>query len=325
VTADAETDGVESGRGRHARAPLDIPRRGWKDVAIRVKREIRRDRVSSVAAGVAFFGMLSLFPALIAVVSCYGLIADPADVERQIRALAAVLPGPAQEVIGSRLRELSETSRDTLSIGLVISVVVALGTASSGTTAMIEAVNVAYDEPERRGFFRLRALALAMALAVIVFGIVALFVITALPIAFEWAGLGGLGRTIATLLRWPLLALVAVIGLGALYRYAPNRDRARWRWVSPGAVIATLLWIVASLLFSLYVSGFGNYGATYGTLAGVILLMLWMYMSTLAILVGAEVNAEIEAQTAEDSTVGPPQPMGSREAKKADELGETFG
>jgi membrane protein len=203
--------------------------------------------------------------------------------------------------------------------------VVALWSASSGTSALIEAVNVAYDETERRGFFRRRALALAMAVGLIVFGIVALFVITALPLVFERVGFGDEGRTLLMVLRWPVLALLAMVGLSVLYRFAPNRSRAQWRWLSVGAVVATIMWIAASLLLSLWVSSFGNYGATYGTLAGVIVLMLWMLFSTLSILVGAEINSELEAQTAVDSTTGPPKPMGQRGAQKADTLGESFG
>lgn len=325
MSASVDTGPFESERGRKARAPGQIPARGWKDIAVRVKRELEKDRVASVAAGVAFFGVLSVFPAMIALVSIYGLIADPMDVERQMSSLAKLMPGPAQQVLGERMSALVSSPQNRLSLSLVISVVVALWTASSGTKALIEAVNLAYDETERRGFVKLRGLALLMAVALIVFGLVALGVIAILPIAFEWIGLGGTGRWVAELIRWPLLALAAMVGLSALYRFAPNRSRPRWRWVSLGAVIATVLWLAASIGLSVYVSNFGNYDATYGALAGVIVLMLWMFVSTLSILVGAEINAEMEAQTAEDSTTGPERPMGDRGAYKADTLGESFG
>jgi membrane protein len=315
----------EVGRGRRARSPSRMPARGWRDIAIRTKRELQRDQVTSVAAGVAFFGMLAVFPAMIAAVSLYGLLANPADVERQVAAVSGMLPGPAQAVLGERLNALVTQPAGQLSIGLVLSVVVALWTASTGTKAMIDAVNLAYNERETRGFFKLRGLALAMALGLIVAGILAVLAVTLLPAAFSWFGFGEQGRFIVSIARWPALAVGAIVGLGLLYHFAPNRTRPRWRWVSVGAIVATALWIGASLLLSLYVSNFGNYDATYGALAGVVVLMLWMYISSLAILVGAEINSELEAQTAEDSTIGPEKPMGRRGAVKADRLGESFG
>jgi membrane protein len=312
-------------RGRRARSPARMPARGWRDIAIRTKRELKRDQVASVAAGVAFFGMLAIFPAMIAAVSLYGLLANPADVERQVASMSSMLPGPAQAVIGERLNALVSQPAGQLSLGLLLSIAVALWTASTGTKAMIDAVNLAYNERETRGFFKLRAMALAMALGLIVAGILAVLMVTLLPAAFSWFGFGEQGRFIVSIARWPALALGALIGLAVLYHFAPNRTRPRWRWVSVGAVVATLLWIGASLLLSLYVSNFGNYDATYGALAGVVVLMLWMYVSSLVILVGAEINSEIEGQTAEDSTVGPEKPIGRRGAVKADRLGESFG
>jgi membrane protein len=319
----ARSEDFVGGRGRSAPSPAGVPRRGWREIALRTQRELKKDRVASVAAGVAFFGMLAVFPALIAAISLYGLVANPGDVERQISAVSGALPGPAQAVLGERLNALVSQPAAQLSFGLVLSIAVALWTASSGTKAMIEAVNLAYDEPERRGFFRLRGLALLMAVSLIVAGILAVLVVTLLPTAFGWFGLGEQGKQLIAIARWPALGLGALIGLAALYHFAPNRARPRWKWVSPGALVATALWIGASLLLSLYVSNFGNYDATYGALAGVVVLMLWMYVSTLVILVGAEINSEIEAQTAQDTVVPPEQPMGRRGAV-ADRLGQSW-
>jgi membrane protein len=309
--------------GRFAGRPGEIPRLGKRDVLLRVKDEMEQDHVGILAAGVAFFGLLSIVPALSALVSLYGLIADPIDVERQVTSLSAVMPGAAREIVGTQLHRLVSAPVGSLSFGLLLSVTLLLWSASTGTNALIEAINLAYDEEETRGFFKLRGLAVVFAAALIVAALVAFGVITALPTALEWTG-APFASQIASWIRWPLLAIAAIVGLALLYRYAPDRDRPRWRWVSWGSVVATVLWIIVSLLFSLYVERFGTYNETYGALAGVVVLMLWLYLSTYAILLGAELNAELEAQTAKDSTVGEPQPMGKRGAVKADVLGRRY-
>ncbi len=296
--AGAPPRGFELRPGIHARSPVQIPLRGWREIALRVKREIKDDRVADIAAGVAFYAMLALFPALIAIVSVYGLLANPADVERQVAALSDVMPGPAHAVLGERLNALVSQPRAQLSFGVLLSVLVALWTASSGTKALIEAVNTAYDVTDERGFVRLRVVALLMAIGLIVCGVAAVLAVTLLPSAFSWLGFGEEGRRLVAISRWPALALGALLGLSALYRFSPYRERPRWKWVSVGALVATVLWIGASLLLSLFVSSFGNYDATYGALAGVVVLLLWMFVSSLSILIGAEINAEIENQTA---------------------------
>ena len=268
------------------------------EIARRLIEEIREDRVVNVAAGVAFFGVLSLFPALLALISVYGLVADPADVERQLSAVSGVLPGPAQDVLQSRMDALVSGPRSQLSWGLVFGVAVALWSASSGGRALIDALNVAFDREETRGFVAQQALGLLMALGLIVFGLVAIVTVTFLPSVLSWVGLDA-ARGIVSLVRWPLLALAAYLGIAALYRWAPNRRNPDPnRRINAGAALATALWLAVSLALSLYVSRFGNYDATYGAFAGVVALMLWLWLSALSILVGAELDAELERRPA---------------------------
>jgi len=263
------------------------------ELARRVRKEMQRDHVDIVAAGVAFFGVLAVFPGLIALVAIYGLVFDPVDVERQVGAVAGAIPGPASEVLTERLKALVSTPPSRLSIGLVISLVVTLFTASSGTKVLIEAVNVAFDERETRGFFSQRLLAVLMALAIVSFLLVSIAVVAFLPPVLDFVGFGGIGRALVSVLRWPALAVGVLLGLSALYYYAPSKRRTAHHWISAGAVVATAVWIAASLGFSLYVSSFGRYSEVYGGLGGAVVLMLWMYVSAMCVLFGAEIDSEL--------------------------------
>lgn len=306
--------------GRDAHKPSAVPWRGWKDILLRVKSEVVADDISTQAAALAFYGMLAVFPALVALVSIYGLLADPADVERQLNALAVVLPGAARDVISAQLHALVTNSSGSLGIGALAGIVGALWSASSGVASLIKGINLAYDEKETRGFFKTRGLALLFTIALIAFVTVAFALVAVLPgILGVHEGPIAWALSIA---RWPFLAAGVLLGLGVLYRYAPDRERARWRWVTWGSAIAAVVWLLASVGFSVYVSNFGNYDKTYGTIGGVIVLLLWFYVSSFVILLGAEINSEIEAQTAQDSTDGPPKPLGHRGANKADVLGD---
>ena len=311
-------------RGRRAKSPFRIPPRGWKDVGLRVKDEIKRDNVPIVAAGMAFYGMLAIFPGLIALVSLYGLIADPADVQQQIGALSGMLPASARELLSERLNALVTSSSTSLGLGLLISVAAALWSASAGMKSAITAINIAYDEREERGFVKLRGLALGLTLGAITIVLLCFALVAVLPGLFGMIGLGDAGQALITYGRWPLMALLVMGGLSVLYRYAPCRDNPRWRWVSWGAVVSTLLWLGLTGLFSLYVSNFGSFGETYGALAGVIVLMLWLFLSSFVVLLGAELNSEIEHQTTMDTTTGEPEPLGERGAHKADTVGRAF-
>lgn len=320
----APGDVYADGRGRAATQPREIPRAGWKDIALRVKDEIKNDRVGLVAAGVAFYGMLALFPAITALISAYGLVADPEEIKDQIEALAGGFEGQGGQLIVQQAEAIAQTGTRALSVGLIISLVAALWTASSGMHGLMQALTVANNELETRSFLRRRATALALTLATIFVVLLAMTVIVGVPIALEFIDLGAAGASLMRVARWPLLALVVVVVLSVIYRYGPDRDHAQWAWVSGGAVLATVLWVLGSIGFSAYVSNFGSYNETYGALGAVIVLLLWLFLSAFIVLVGAEVNAEMEHQTARDTTVGEPRLMGRRDAQVADNVGERF-
>ncbi|MFA7094958.1 MAG: YihY/virulence factor BrkB family protein [Gammaproteobacteria bacterium] len=318
--AQARQEEIE--RGRLAERPQEIPARGWRDIALRAKDKVSATNLSLAAAGVAFYGLLSIFPALAAGVSIYGLVADPVSIEQQISTLSGVLPKEALGIITGQLHRIAATSSNALSVGLVISVLFALWSASSGVKALMTALNVTYDEPEKRGFLRLNATALLLTLGAIVFAVLSLGLVVALPALLGSLGLGDVARIAVSVLRWPLLAGAVMIGLAVLYRYAPSRDEPRWSWVSPGAILATVLWIIVSGLFSFYVSNFGNYNETYGSIGAVVILLMWLYLTAFIVLVSAALNAEMEHQTEADTTEGAPRPMGARSARMADTLGK---
>ena len=307
--------------GRRSDEPSDIPKRGWKDILIRVKNEAKDDNLSLLSGGVAFFAMLSLVPALVAVVSIYGLVADPSDIERQVRDYTQALPAEARQLVTQQLRNVVDSSSSGLGLAAIGGVLLALWSASSAVKHLITAVNAIYDEDEERGFVKVRGLSVLLAVAAALFLVAAILLIAFLPSALGDSSLGTGARWVLNILRWPLLALGMILALAVVYRVGPDRDDPKWRWVSAGALFATVGWVVASLLFSVYASNFGNYNETYGSLGAVIVLMLWLYLSALLVLLGAELNAETEHQTAKDTTVGPERPMGTRRARMADEVG----
>lgn len=323
---DLREDGGRRGgadrRGRDADSPTDVPAKGWKDVAVRVKDELKADQVPLLSAGVAFYVLLALFPALVAVVSIYGLVADPTDVSRQVGDLTSALPESAQQLITDQLESVASGADRGIGLALAAGVAAALWSASSGMKHLIEAVNAAYDESESRKFFKLRGLALLLTIGALGFGVVSIGVLAFLPSAIERTPLGSTGQALVRVGSYPALAIAFGVALAVLYRYGPDRDDPRWRWVSPGAAIATVVWIVASLGFSFYASNFGSYGETYGSIGAVIVLMLWLAITAFSVILGAEIDAELEAQTGRDSTVGRREPMGQRGARKADVLGE---
>jgi membrane protein len=306
--------------GRDARAPTEIPPRGWWQVIRRALREATADHVPMLAGGVAFFAFLAVFPAIIAAITLYGLVADPATVAEQARSFAAALPQAAQPLVADQITQVTQGSGRALSIGLVVSVLAALWSASSGVSNLMQAVNLAYDEEESRGFLKLRATALLLTLGAIVFVLLTLALVAVVPALLDKLALGPAAAVVAEVVRWALLVLVLVGALAVVYRLAPDRDAPRIRWVSTGAVVAAALWIVGSVVFSLYVNNFGRYGNTYGALAGVVVLLLWLYLTSYVVLLGAEINAEAERQTERDTTHGDPVPRGERGAVAADEV-----
>jgi membrane protein len=309
--------------GRDAETPTEIPARGWKDVQFRVKAEAKDDELPFLAGGVAFFALIALVPALIAVVSLFGLVADPGEVQRQVADTLAGAPAEVRDLAATQLRSITESSDTGLGIGLVVGIVLALWSASAGMANLISALNRVYDERETRKFVRKRGLALLLTLGAILAVTIAFAVVALLPAAVADSELGTVARWTVSILRWPALAVGFILGLAVLYRLAPDRRDAGWRWLTPGALVATVLWIAGSLLFSLYTASFASYNETYGALGAVVITMLWLQLTAFAILIGAEVNAELERQTAEDSTRGPEKPLGRRGAVVADDIGPT--
>lgn len=322
-TSTISEDANHGGRGREARKPGDIPRRGWRDILLRTKNQITADNLSLVSAGVAFYALLAVFPALAAAVSMYGLLADPGQIERQFENLAVLMPQEARPILLDQISALSASPESTLGITVIGGLLIALLSAMKGTKAMITALNIAYDEREKRGFLLLNLMAFGMTLAAVIFVLVMLGMVVAVPAAVNLLNLHGWLGAAMSLLRWPLLLGLILAALAALYHFAPSRSEARWHWVSWGAGLATVLWLLASFGFSLYVENFGNYNKVYGSVGALVILLMWFYISAFSILIGAELNAEMEHQTRIDTTVGEPQPMGERDAYVADTLGES--
>jgi membrane protein len=269
---------------------------------------------------VAFFAFLALFPALIALVTLVGLVADPGQITEQVRSFTVGLPQASQQLVSEQLTVITQSSGGALTVGLVVSLLVALWSASSGTSNLMMAVNLAYNEKEKRGFLKLRGVALLLTLGAVVFLILTLALIAVVPVVLNAVPLGTVGTLLAQALRWTLLIVLVVAGLAVIYRVAPDRNPPKYRWVTLGSVVAALLWLLGSVGFSLYVNFFGDYNKTYGAVAGVIALLLWLFLTCYIVLLGAEINAEAERQTARDTTIGEPRPMGQRGAVVADSL-----
>lgn len=316
-----QTESARDDRGRSAESPAQMPKRGWRDIALRVKERLGEDNVSIIAGGTAFFVLLGLIPALAAMISIYGLIANPSDIQAQFAALAQVMPSEVRTILEEQMTRIS-SERKTAGVAALVGIALALWGAGAAMKTAINALNIIYREEEKRGYVKLTLTALGLTLVFVIFGAVSVGLIVALPPILETVGLGSVAKTAGSLLRWPLLLAVALIGLAVLFRYGPSREDPQWKWVSPGAIVATLLWVAGSALFAVYAQNFGSYNKTYGSLAAVVVMMMWLYISALVMLLGAEINAETEHQTARDSTTGDSKPLGRRGARMADTVGE---
>ena len=311
---------ANGGHGRQADSPQEIPAKGWKDIAKRTMKSVKEDQVPLLSAGVAFYALLALFPLVIAAVSIYGLVADPKMVQDQIANLTKMLSPQTADLVGNQLVEVTKGAGGALGFATVLGILTALWSASSGMKALITGVNLAYDETESRKFLKLRGLAVLFTLgAMVLMGVALATVVGYPPIADD---LPTVLRWLVATIRFLILGGLLVVALAVVYRYAPDRDEPRWSWVSWGSGIAALLWVLATIGFALYANFFGNYNKTYGALAGVIILMFWLFLSAFVVLVGAELNTEMELQTAKDTTAGPTKPMGDRDAHAADHVAE---
>ena len=310
-------------RGRFADGPSEMPVEGWKDILWRVYNEFFADRITLIAAGATFYLLLALFPALAAFVSLYGFVADPVTIADHIAFLGSVLPSGGMDLIRAQLQSLAAQDTAALSFAFIFGLAFALWSANSGIKTLFEALNVAYDETEKRSFVRLNLISFVFTLGAIAIGILFIVCVGVVPAILAFAGLSGAEETLVSVLRWPALVVVASAAISVLYRYGPSRERAKWRWVTWGSVGASIAWLIASILFSWYLANFADYNATYGSLGAVIGFMLWTWLSVVILLAGAELNAELEHQTTRDSTTGAELPMGMRGATMADTLGRS--
>jgi membrane protein len=306
--------------GQMADKPSQIPARGWWAIAKRVYADVNQKRLMTEAAGITFYALLSVFPALATLVSLYGLFADPTTIAKSLDAVSVVVPGGGMDIITQQVQHIASNGHGTLSFGIVIGLATSLWSSNQGIKAIVDSLNLVYDEKETRSFFRRTLLTLGFTAGALVFILIALSGVVVLPILLNFLGLSGVTDILLRLARWPVL-LLAVIGfIAVLYRYGPNRQPARWRWVTWGSAFAAILWVVVSVLFSWYVSNFGSYNKTYGSLGAAVGFMTWIWLSATVVLTGAQLDAEMEYQTTQDTTAGAPRPMGARGAAKADSV-----
>lgn len=307
--------------GRDASSPTDIPAGGWKDVALRAWKEASKDNIAIVAAGVAFYGFLAMVPLLGAIVLTYGLFADPQTVIRHAASLTGMFPADVAKLIAQQLLNVVHTSGGKKGIGLIIALGIAFWGARNAASSLVVALNIAYEEQEKRSFVRVTLLSL-----IITAGGVAMALLVGAAVALLAAlqdllpGLGPVGVILGKVLTYILLGALAAAAAATMFRYGPSRDEAKWKWITPGSLFFASVWILLTLGFGFYVSNFGNYGATYGSLSAVIVLLTWLYLSSYVLLLGAELNSELEKQTARDTTEGAPQPLGQRGASSADQV-----
>ena len=311
----------EPGRGRQADAPWQIPWLGWKDILWRTYQQIGEDRLLAVAAGVVFYGLLALFPALTAFVSLYSMFANPATLNDHLAMAAGILPGDAVDIIRERVGHLASKSDVKLNFGFILGLGVALWSANAGMKAIIDALNVAYEEKEKRGFIKLNLVSLAFTLSAITSLMLALGAVVLLPLLLASLGFGSVTDALLQYGRWPVLFALVIVGLALIYRFGPSRREPRWQWLSVGSGFAAIAWLVSSVLLSWYLGNFAHYDTTYGSLGAAIGMMIWMWISAIVILFGAQLNSEIERQTARDTTIEYDKPLGARGAVVADTVG----
>jgi len=311
----------DQGRGRHAAAPSEIPARGWKDILLRTYRNISDHRVVALAAGITFYSLLAIFPAIAALVAIYGLFADPGTLATHLDNLSGLLPSGAMDVIGDQLTRVASQGRGTLGLTFLVSLGVSLWSANAAIKSIFDTLNVVYSEREKRSFVRLNAISLAFTVAGILFVLLAIGAMVVLPPALRYVGPSDVTEMILRIGRWPALFVIGALAIAFIYRFGPSREKPQWRWISWGSALAAFGWLAASILFSWYAENFGSFNRTYGSLGAVIGFMMWIWLSAIVILIGAELDAEMEHQTVRDTTTAPPKPMGARKATMADTVG----
>ena len=283
---------------------------------------VSEDRILSTSGSVAFFALLAVFPGIAAIVSLYGLFADSSTIGKHLSLLSGFLPGGVIQLIAEQITLISRQGHQTLGTAFAVALLIALGSANSGMAALLDALNVVYKEGEKRSLVRFYATTFLFTLAGIVFVIVALTGVVVLPLMLKLLGVPTATEWLLAILRWPLLFVTIVLSLACIYRYGPSRNDARWRWVTWGSILGALLWMAASMVFSWYVATFDSYNKIYGSLGAGVGFMVWLWLSAVIVLLGGELNAEMEHQTARDTTEGGSKPLGSRGAVMADHVGE---
>ncbi|MCQ8242116.1 YihY/virulence factor BrkB family protein [Rhizosaccharibacter radicis] len=309
-----------SAPGATASAPRKLGRAGWWAAVKRAARGFGDDRIMAEAASVTYYTLLAVFPALASLISIYGLFTDPASLGDQLAQLGTVVPEGGMSIIGDQVKALTSSNHKALGFGAIVGLLVSLWSANAAMKSFFDALNVVYHEKEKRSFVRLNLLTLGFTVSGILFLILAMSGVVVVPVVLHVVGLDSLGARLVAVLRWPALLVAVALALSVLYRFGPSRRLARWQWVSWGGTAASLGWIAASVLFSFYVSNFGSYNKTYGSLGAVIGFMTWIWISAIVVLMGAELNAELERQTASDTTVGHSRPRGKRGATVADRV-----
>jgi membrane protein len=308
-------------RGRSATTPSQIPTRGWKDILLRVYANLSDHRILALAAGMTYYSLLAIFPALAALVAVYGLFSDPGTIASQLDQLSGVVPGGAIDVAREQLTRVASKGNQTLGLTFVIGLAVSLWSANAAMKSLFDTLNIVYGEKDARGFIELNAISLAFTITGIAFVLAAFGAVVIVPVVLNFVGLSNFADLFVRIVRWPAMFVVVALALAVIYRFGPSREAARWRWTTWGSAVATILWLAASALFSWYAADFGKFNQTYGSLGAIIGFMTWLWISAIVILLGAELDAEMEHQTAHDTTTGEPKPMGARGAKVADTVG----
>jgi len=311
----------EPGRGRDAETPAEISPRGWADILNRVFRAVIEDRNLANAAGVTFYALLGIFPAVGTVVSLYGLVADASTILNHLALLSNVVPATSLDLFREYMTRMAAKGSDELGLAFFVGLAISLWTANAGMSALFDALNVVHKERDKRSYLAFYGMTLLFTLGAILFLILAISAVVVLPAVLASLRIGATSEQILAVLRWPALFAVVVAWLSLIYRFGPDRREPKWRWVNPGSVVAALLWILTSMLFSWYVANFGRYDEVYGSLGAVVGFMTWIWISSIVVLLGAELNAEMEHQTARDTTEGAPKPLGRRGAVMADTVG----
>src|SRR3954470_23740490 len=320
----ASTAGLANEVGNHGRdaaSPSDIPAKGWKDILWRVYGSVSDHRILALAAGMTYYSILAIFPALAALVAIYGLFSDPASIAKHLDEVTGFMPGGAVEIAREQLTRVASKGGQALGSAFIIGLAISLWSANAAMKSLFDTLNIVYQEKEKRGFVKLNAISLCFTLGGVLFIVIALGCTVLAPVALNFVGLSKASDLLLRFGRWPAMFVVLALGLALIYRYGPSREAAQWRWITHGSAIASLLWLAASALFSWYAANFGKFNETYGSLGAVIGFMTWLWMSALVILLGAEIDAEAEHQTAVDTTTGPAKHMGSRGARMADTVG----